>query len=77
MFSLPLHCLDTLAGSLWFSKLDMNSTCWQVGIKEEDGETVFISKYGLFGLGSVMNRCIDLAMGRSERKTVVFMTSQG
>jgi hypothetical protein len=35
---LPLieECLDTLAGNIWYSKLDANSTYWQVGIKPED-----------------------------------------
>ena len=51
MFQLPLvdDCLDTLSGSLWFSKLDVNSAYWQVSIREEDGKkTAFITKYGLF-----------------------------
>ena len=57
MFSLPLvdKCLDTLAGSMWFSKLNANSAYWQVGIREEDWETAFIAKYGSFGLDSVIN----------------------
>ena len=42
-------CLDTLAGSVWFTKLDANSADWQVNIKEEDrSKTAFITKYGLF-----------------------------
>ena len=38
VFPLPLvdDCLDTLAGSVWFSKLDANSAYWQVKIKDED-----------------------------------------
>ena len=51
VFPLPLvdDCLDTLAGSMWFSKLDANSAYWQVEIKEEDRKkTAFITKYGLF-----------------------------
>ena len=51
VFPLPLvdDCLDTLAGSVWFSKLDANSAYWQVKIKEEDRKkTAFITKYGLF-----------------------------
>jgi hypothetical protein len=33
VFPLPLieECLDTLAGNIWYSKLDANSTYWQVG----------------------------------------------
>ena len=51
VFPLPLidDCLDTLSGSIWFSKLDANSAYWQVQIKEEDRKkTSFITKYGLF-----------------------------
>ena len=51
VFPLPLvdDCLDTLAGSVWFTKLDANSAYWQVIIKEEDrSKTAFITKYGLF-----------------------------
>jgi predicted aspartyl protease len=51
LFPLPLvdDCLDTLAGSVWFSKLDANSAYWQIRIKEEDRKkTAFITKYGLF-----------------------------
>ncbi|VDI81408.1 Hypothetical predicted protein [Mytilus galloprovincialis] len=51
IFALPLveECLDTLAGNVWYSKLDANSAYWQVKIKEEDRpKTAFITKYGLF-----------------------------
>lgn len=51
VFPLPLvdDCLDTLSGSVWFSKLDINSAYWQVSIREEDRKkTAFITKYGLF-----------------------------
>ena len=51
VFPLPLvdDCLDTLAGSVWFSTLDANSAYWQVKIKDEDRKkTAFITKYGLF-----------------------------
>ena len=51
VFPLPLvdDCLDTLAGLVWFSKLDANSAYWQVKIKEEDRKkTAFITKYRLF-----------------------------
>ena len=38
VFPLPLieECLDTLAGNIWYSKFDANSSYWQVGIKPED-----------------------------------------
>ncbi|MES9882037.1 MAG: pol polyprotein [Sedimenticola sp.] len=51
VFPLPLvdDCLDTLAGSVWFSKLDANSAYWQIKVREEDRrKTAFITKYGLF-----------------------------
>ena len=51
VFPLPLvdECLDTLAGNVWYSKLDANSPYWQVKIKPEDrSKTGFITKYGLF-----------------------------
>ncbi|XP_048246357.1 uncharacterized protein LOC125377354 [Haliotis rufescens] len=51
VFPLPLidECLDTLADSQWFSKLDANSAYWQIKIKEEDRKkTAFVTKYGLF-----------------------------
>jgi hypothetical protein len=43
-------CVDyTLAGNVWYSKLDANSAYWQVKIKPEDcSKTAFITKYGLF-----------------------------
>jgi hypothetical protein len=49
VFPLPLvdECLDTLAGNVWYSKLDANSAYWQVKIKPEDcSKTAFITKYG-------------------------------
>ena len=51
MFPLPLvdECLDTLAGNVWYSKLNANSAYWQVKIKPADcSKTAFITKYGLF-----------------------------
>jgi hypothetical protein len=51
VFPLPLvdECFDTLAGNVWYSKLDANSAYWQVKIKPEDcSKTAFITKYGLF-----------------------------
>ena len=38
VFPLPLvdDCLDTLAGNVWFSRLDANSAYWQINIKPED-----------------------------------------
>ena len=51
LYPLPLidDCLDTVAGSVWFSKLDANMAYWQVKVREEDRKkTAFITKYGLF-----------------------------
>ena len=50
-FPLPKieECVDTLAGTSWFSTLDMNSGYWQIEIDEKDRhKTAFITKYGLF-----------------------------
>jgi hypothetical protein len=45
VFPLPLvdDCLDTLAGNVWYSKLDANSTYWQMKIIPEN-----CSKNGLW-----------------------------
>ncbi|MCG7869896.1 MAG: DDE-type integrase/transposase/recombinase, partial [Candidatus Thiodiazotropha taylori] len=51
VFPLPLvdDCLDTLAGSVWFSKLDANSAYWQINIRAEDRhKTAFHTRYGLY-----------------------------
>ena len=41
--------LDTLAGSVWFTTLDLISGYWQVEVKPEDREkTAFCTKDGLF-----------------------------
>jgi hypothetical protein len=51
VYPLPLidQCLDTLAGNQWFSKLDANSTYYQIRIKKSDRpKTAFTTKYGLF-----------------------------
>jgi len=51
VFPLPLaeECTNTLAGNIWYSKLDANSAYWQVRIAEEDQKkTAFMTKYGLF-----------------------------
>ena len=41
--------LDQLAGSKWFSCLDMNAGYWQVELEPEDRKkTAFISRKGLF-----------------------------
>ena len=43
------ECLDTLAGNIWFSKLDTNSAYWQVKIDKNDQcKTAFVTEYGLF-----------------------------
>lgn len=49
-FPLPLieDCLDTLAGNIWFSKLDANSAYWQVRVKKDDQKkTAFLTKFGI------------------------------
>ena len=50
-FPLPKieECLDSLAGSQFYSTLDMNSGYWQIELEEADQhKTAFITKYGLF-----------------------------
>ena len=50
VFPLPLvdDCTDTLAGNIYFSKLDANSAYWQIKIAPEDQKkTAFMTKYGL------------------------------
>lgn len=44
VFPLPLveECLDTLAGNIWYSKLDANSAYWQVKIREQDGAKLLL-----------------------------------
>ena len=43
------NTLDTLAGSLWFSTLDLKSGYWQVKVAEEHREkTAFCTQQGLF-----------------------------
>ena len=42
-------CLDSLAGSQWFSSLDLQAGYWQIPIKEEDQEkTGFCTHEGVF-----------------------------
>ncbi len=42
-------CLDSLAGSVWFSTLDLNSGYWQVEMEESSkAQTAFVSRSGLF-----------------------------
>ena len=51
VFPLPLieECVDALAGSKYFSTLDMASGYWQIPIEEEDKpKTAFVTKRGLF-----------------------------
>ena len=50
-YPLPLEeCLvGTLAGYLWFSKVDANAAYWQIKVNPKDwNKTAFITKYGLF-----------------------------
>ena len=83
-FPLPLvdDCLDTLAGNVWFTKLDANSAYWQVRIKPEDRKkTAFHTKYGLFehvkmGFGlcnapATFARVINLVLRGLNWKTVL------
>ena len=63
-FLLPIieDCLDTLAGNVWFSKLDANSVYWQVLVNPDDRKkTAFHTKYGLYehvrmGFGQILLR---------------------
>ncbi|XP_053400391.1 uncharacterized protein LOC128557239 [Mercenaria mercenaria] len=84
VFPLPLvdDCLDTLAESCWFSKLDANSAYWQVKIKEEDRhKTAFVTKYGLYahvkmGFGlcnapATFSRVVNLVVRGLNWKTVL------
>lgn len=51
IFPLPLvdDCIDAVAGSVWFSKLDAKSAYFQLKIRKEDKKkTAFITRYGLF-----------------------------
>ncbi|KAK3084611.1 hypothetical protein FSP39_016239 [Pinctada imbricata] len=51
VYPLPLieECMDSLAGNVWFSKLDANLAYWQVHVAPEDRKkTAFITKYGLY-----------------------------
>ncbi|XP_052762346.1 uncharacterized protein LOC128204991 [Mya arenaria] len=83
-FPLPLvdDCLDTLAGSVWFSKLDANCAYWQVKISEADRKkTAFLTKYGLFehvrmGFGltnapATFSRVVNLILRGMNWKTVL------
>ena len=43
------ECLDALAGSQWFSSMDLNSGFWQVGLEKNSREcTAFSTSMGLF-----------------------------
>jgi hypothetical protein len=51
VFPLPNigECLDTLAGSCWYSAVDCASGYWQIEAAEADRpKTAFVTKYGLF-----------------------------
>jgi hypothetical protein len=59
VFPLPLieECLDTLAGNIWYSKLDANSAYWEVGIKPEDRKkAAFTTKFEPF-------ECVKMSFG--------------
>ena len=83
-FPLPIieDCLDTLAGNVWFSKLDANSAYWQVLVSPEDRKkTAFLTKYGLYehvrmGFGmtnspATFSRVINLILRGLTWKTVL------
>ncbi|MBV2113414.1 MAG: DDE-type integrase/transposase/recombinase [Candidatus Thiodiazotropha sp. (ex Ctena orbiculata)] len=83
-FPLPIieDCLDTLAGNVWFSKLDANSAYWQVLINPKDRKkTAFLTKYGLYehvrmGFGmtnspATFSRMINLILRGLTWKTVL------
>jgi len=43
------ECLDTLARSQWFCKVDPNAAYWQIKIHPEESQKMaFITKYGLY-----------------------------
>ena len=84
VFPLPLvdDCLDTFAGSIWFSKLDANSAYWQINIKPEDRhKTAFHTRYGLYehvkmgfglcGAPATYARVMNLVMRGLNWKTVL------
>ena len=83
-FPLPIieDCPDTLAGNVWFSKLDANSAYWQVLVSPEDRKkTAFLTKYGLYehvrmGFGmtnspATFSRVINLILRGLTWKTVL------
>lgn len=66
-------CLDTLAGSQYFSTIDLAAGYWQILVEEEDiPKTAWISKYGHFeslrmpfglkGAPSTMQRAIEYTL---------------
>ena len=83
-FPLPLidDCLETLAGNVWFSKLDANSAYHQVLVSPEDRKkTAFLTRYGLFehvrmGFGltnspATFSRVVSLVLRGLMWKTVL------
>ena len=55
--SLIEECLDTLAGNIWYSKLDAISAYWEVGITPEDRKkAAFTTKFGPF-------ECVKMSFG--------------
>ena len=43
------ECLDALAGSKWFSCMNLNSGCWQILVEPEDQmNTAFTTSHGLY-----------------------------
>ncbi|XP_060577320.1 uncharacterized protein LOC132734568 [Ruditapes philippinarum] len=64
VYPLPLvdDCMDTFAGSVWFSKLDANSAFFQLNIREG---------FGLCGAPATFARAMDLVLRGLTWKTVL------
>ncbi len=78
-----MFVFDTLAGSVWFSKVDANAAYWQIRVAKEDHhKTAFITKYGLYehvkmGFGlcnapATYSRVMNLVLKRPEDGACVF-----
>ena len=76
------EALDTLAGSKYFSALDLKAGYWQIPLSNEDAEkTAFTTKFGLFefirmpfglsGAPAIFQRLMDEVLGELLWKTVI------
>jgi hypothetical protein len=71
------ECLDTLAGNVWYSKLDANSAYWQLKIKPEDySKTAFITKY-MYGLFEFARMAFGLCNSPATYARVVNLVLRG